>query len=95
MLEYYLCSIDIARRQFAGYSYKPVHWCSYHNIVYNDWLDLSPMSIDWYNAILLKDLDESAQTMLTLTDSVFRKVPWSDMSNQLQYHTLLQWDLLL
>lgn len=90
MINYYLCSVDIAKQYCTEYVYKPVHHCGRdHHYVYFGWLEdddiLFFIDDKWGNGVLLKNIDEKIQIILTLIDPVFRKLSQNEMSAQLRH----------
>lgn len=96
MTNYYLCSVDIAQQYCNGCEYKKVSHYLTDISIYYDWLDQDGCTYKsgWANAVLLKDLDEHIQTLLSLLDPVFRKVSEQDMSRYLLHECSNTWDIL-
>lgn len=91
MTEYYLCDINIAKAQCSGLSFLPVHYdlqVIRTSTLHYDWRlsSLPAGNSQAVNVALLKDVDNSMQTMLALADPLFRIAHTNEMSGTLLHY---------
>lgn len=99
MSKYYLCNDDIAEKHCINLQRLAVHWCGKTSIgIYDGWIITTPTLIEsgWQNGVLLKDLNNDMQVLLTLVDTEFKEVHSYKFGRTLllRVHNEDEWELL-